>query len=51
MASVADYSDTYITTGRRIKKVARPGNRRVSAADVVDRLYAQFPTDMAKLAE
>ncbi len=51
MASVADFSGTYITTGRRIKKVAKPGNRNVNAADVVDRLYAHFPMDMAKLAE
>ncbi|WP_267393399.1 MULTISPECIES: hypothetical protein [unclassified Sphingomonas] len=38
-------------TRRRIKKVARPNDMQFDAAAVVNRLYAQFPIDMERLAE
>jgi len=39
------------TRRTRVKKIARPQRTRISPNDVVDRLYAQFPLDMARLAE
>jgi len=35
----------------RVKKVALPNQVEVCPSDVVDRLYANFPADMARLAE
>lgn len=50
MASSFILPDTQIRR-TRVKKIARPVRTRITANDVVDRLYAQFPTDMARLAE
>ena len=36
---------------QRVKKLAKPVATRVSPAEVVDRLYRDFPSDMARLAE
>lgn len=36
---------------QRVKKMAKPTTARITAAQVVDRLYDRFPMDMARLAE